>query len=412
MLFMFIFMMATPVYSEYQISSLNISQGIYFDQISNIRLERDQWNLVIYYDMTPYWQSTELLGKYINHLDGICNDQHTKKIAQCDIILLQLHHGINELEHYNSILLGKQFTRSARARIPRGLINGVGFLANKLFGVLDQEFAEQYERDIETIRGNEKHLSLLWKNQTTVVEGEFNLIKRVEASIDKQRKVFNQHLNNLEKSLNTQKDDLQLVSNSCDFTLSSVIAQGILVNLQNIQETIIDSLTNIYAGKFNFHLLTPEQLRNEMNIITGLLSRDLALPLNNLHSDLSKMYSLLTVKARASNKFIIFEIKIPLVSRDNFELYHLLPIPQQIENKMISLVPVSNYVAVNMQKDSYVPITERELHNCIEFDKDSHLCPLKQPIHQMKIDEQLCVKSQLSNQCQTRRHLAWIPGLS
>lgn len=68
---------------------------------------------------------------------------------------------------------------------------------------------------------------------------------------------------------------------------------------------------------------------------------------------------------------------------------------------MISFVPVSNYVAVNMQKDSYVPITERELHNCIEFDKDSHLCPLKQPIHQMKIDEQLCVKSQLSNQCQT-----------
>lgn len=86
MLFMFIFMMATPVYSEYQISSLNISQGIYFDQISNIRLERDQWNLVIYYDMTPYWQSTELLGKYINHLDGICNDQLKKKIAQCDVI--------------------------------------------------------------------------------------------------------------------------------------------------------------------------------------------------------------------------------------------------------------------------------------------------------------------------------------
>ncbi|KOB71914.1 Iris-A [Operophtera brumata] len=308
---------------------------------------------------------------------------------------------MNELEHYNNILLGKQFTRTQRTRQPRGLINGVGFLANKLFGVLDQEFAEQYEHDIETIRENEKHLSLLWKNQTSVVEGEFNLIKRVEASIDKQRKVFNQHLNNIEKSLNTQKDDLQLVSNSGDFTLSSVIAQGVLLSLHNIQETIIDSLTNVYAGKFNFHLLTPEQLRDEMTIITGLLSRDMTLPLNNLQSDLSKMYHLLTVKARASNKFIIFEIKIPLVSRDNFELYHLIPIPQQIENRMISLVPISNYVAVNMQKDSYVTITERDLHNCIEFDNDSHLCSLKQPIYQMKLDEHLCVKSQLSNQCQT-----------
>lgn len=237
--------MTTPVHCKYQLTNLNISQGFYFDQISNIRLERDKWNLVIYYDMDPYWQSTDLLSKYIKHLDGICNNQSYKKIAQCDVILLQLQHGLNELEHYNNILMGKQFPRSvapALKRLPRGLINGVGFLANKLFGVLDQDFAEQYERDIENIKGNEKHLALLWKNQTSIVEGEFNLIKRVEASIDKQRKIFNQHLISLEKSMNQQKVEIQTVSNCCDYTLSSVIAQGTLMNLKNIQDRHVSDI--------------------------------------------------------------------------------------------------------------------------------------------------------------------------
>ncbi|XP_063831773.1 uncharacterized protein LOC135080978 [Ostrinia nubilalis] len=139
---LWLIMIISPAHCSYQISSLNNNHGLYFDKFANMRLEQDQWKLVIYYDMTPYWQGTELLGKYITHLDESCFYQSSKRIPQCDVVLLQLHHGFTELQHYNGILLGQQLTRPARSR--RGLINGVGSIANTLFGVLDQNFAEQY----------------------------------------------------------------------------------------------------------------------------------------------------------------------------------------------------------------------------------------------------------------------------
>ncbi|XP_045495960.1 uncharacterized protein LOC123694541 [Colias croceus] len=58
-----------------------------------------------------------------------------------------------ELLYYNDVLLNQAREPGARnrhARQRRGLINGVGYVANTLFGVLDERFAEQYNRmDIE-----------------------------------------------------------------------------------------------------------------------------------------------------------------------------------------------------------------------------------------------------------------------
>lgn len=184
-------------------------------------------------------------------------------------------------------------------------------------------------------------------------------------------------MNKLEFVAYQQKNLIQYAMSTCDFTLSALIANGILANLRNIQDTIIDSLTNIYAGKLNFHLLTPEQLKEEMNTIMSLLPSDLSLPFSYSQLNLPKLYQILIVKARATKKFVIFEIKIPSVIRDNYELYRLIPIPQRIGVNMVSLIPLSEHIVINIQKDSYTPMPETDVRNCINIDWDIHLCPLK-----------------------------------
>lgn len=110
---------------------------------------------------------------------------------------------------------------------------------------------------------------------------------------------------------------------------------------------------------------------------------------------------MLTVKAKATKNFIIFEIKIPLVARDNYELYRLIPIPQQIGYNMITLIPLSSHIVINIQKDSYLPMPENDIRNCQDIDLDYHLCPLTQPIHHMRAGENLCLKNLPTDQCQT-----------
>ncbi|XP_050557832.1 uncharacterized protein LOC126911988 [Spodoptera frugiperda] len=379
---------------EHKISKVADNKNIFFDKVTNMKWERDEWKLIVYCDMAPYWQGMNLLNKFITHLDNIClRDQ----IPQCNVVRLQLTHGYNELEHYNNVLLGQQ----GQVRRRRGLINGIGYVAHSLFGVLDETFAEQYQKDIALIRSDQKHLSNLWRNQTSIVEAELNVIKRIENTLDKQHKILNQHITNYYSDMNKLKEEIRHTDNKAAFTLSTFIANNIMTNLKEIQETLVDTVANIYYEKFNFHLLTPAQLKNELNVITGQISKDLALPINNIQADLAKIYHLLKVKARVTREFLIFEVRIPLVSREDYELYNLIPIPQQANTSMVIIVPVAKYLAINTHKDAYIPVSTSDLQKCVPYSADEYICPLKRPIFQMTSDKNLCLKQQASNQCQT-----------
>lgn len=145
-LLMFIMTLIATTECSYNSTQLKPQQGLYFDKISNMYLIRDEWRLVVYYDMEPYWEGSQALNKYISYLKNIC--KLIKEQTQCESIMSQLQHGFTELQYYDDVLMNRK--NSTRSR--RGLIDGVGNLANKLFGILDSSFADKYEQDIELIR--------------------------------------------------------------------------------------------------------------------------------------------------------------------------------------------------------------------------------------------------------------------
>lgn len=112
---------------------------------------------------------------------------------------------------------------------------------------------------------------------------------------------------------------------------------------------MIDTVSEIYHGQINLHVLTAAQLKRELHIIHGHMPKELALTIDNISmfTDHQNIYKLLKTKARATQSYIIFEITFPLIARECFQLYKLLPVPQEINNKMISLIPVSDYGAEN-----------------------------------------------------------------
>lgn len=163
----------------------------------------------------------------------------------------------------------------------------------------------------------------------------------------------------------------------------------------------MDTVANIFYEKFNFHLLTPTQLRDELNTITGQLLKDLTIPINNIQTDLAKIYHLLKVKARTTKQYMLFEVKIPLVTREDYELYNLIPIPLQVAGSMVTITPIAHHLVINIHKDSFIPMSEDDWGRCKPYDHDDFICPLKKPIYQMTSDHNLCVKDQVANQCQT-----------
>ncbi|CAB3235258.1 unnamed protein product [Arctia plantaginis] len=77
-----------------------------------------------------------------------------------------------KLLHYNRLMLNQHFdAREHARRRRRGLINGIGYVANSLFGVLDERFAEQYKSDIQLVKRKEQHLANLIKNHHAKIYG-------------------------------------------------------------------------------------------------------------------------------------------------------------------------------------------------------------------------------------------------
>ncbi|KAF9408765.1 hypothetical protein HW555_011656 [Spodoptera exigua] len=97
--------------------------------------------------------------------------------------------------------------------------------------------------------------------QQTQLEAEYNLLKRSEATVEKQFKLFNQHLINVDKFTNNLQNEINSQELSIEFALSAISANSLLEHLRNTQEILMDTATNIYSGKMNLHLIAPEQLQ-------------------------------------------------------------------------------------------------------------------------------------------------------
>ncbi|CAG9792402.1 unnamed protein product [Diatraea saccharalis] len=369
----------------------NNNKSLYFDLVTDMQLIRDDWTMVTYYDMNPYWEGFKAVEKCVEYLQKACvlfQDQ-----TRCKLISTQLQHDYTELKYYNELLLNQGFEARdglhSRQRRHRGLINGVGYIANSLFGLLDQHFVEKYTRDIQLLKENNKHIHALYKNQTSVIEAEYNLLKRTEEIIAVQHKTINKHLNILDTSTNNITRQVNALSIMEEFTLSSISAINLLTKLRRIQDNLLSTLVDIYHGRFNIYLLSPEQFRKELQIISSQLAKDLTLPLDDIATGFQEMYRVIRVKSRVTNNYFIFEIKFPLISRDYFQLYKLIPIPYNNNNRMIKILTRSMFTAINLQKDAYIDIDQFELQNCLQH-KTAYLCKLYSPIKHMSAEERFC----------------------
>ncbi|CAH4033564.1 unnamed protein product [Pieris brassicae] len=250
---------------NYNISTFNNNKGLYLDKISNMQLIQEKWRIVVYYDMKPYWEGEKAFEQYYKTLQGMCSALDEK--TNCEITMNQLRHSFEELKYYDQVLLTQHpGTRSKRRR--RGLINGVGYAAHSLFGVLDESFAEQYQKDISLVKENEQHLANLWKNQTSVLEAEYNLMKRSEEENYNLRKLINRHANEVKKAITTQVTEINRLEHITQFTLDSISATNVLANLRNMQEYLIDTITDIYHGT------DLEDMRKEAPIISSVTFHD------------------------------------------------------------------------------------------------------------------------------------------
>lgn len=357
-----------------QASNITLQQfdpkpGIYFENIGTTSVISTEWNVVVYYDLRPYWMELTALSNSTNALEHLC--QQMKQKSTCVSITKQFKAIEDELQIDNSFF--------ATRRQKRGAFDLIGNVANSLFGVLDSKYAEQMSKTIDVINKNEGHLLALIKNQTSIIDSTINVLKRDHSEAERKFKEIDNQVNQLINRINhTGEDSYELKINQFFISLSIQLSL-IVMNLQKTQATIIDVLTDIHHGRISPILVTPQQISRELTIIKEHLPTSLRLPTDQ--RDLIQIYKTMTAASRIVKNHVIIKINIPLVNVERFDLFKMIPIPAVTNGTLIAIQPCSVYIALNSHKDHYYTITPEELLSCMSTENQNYLCHQSHPLY-------------------------------
>ncbi|XP_058987609.1 uncharacterized protein LOC131806839 [Musca domestica] len=200
-------------------------------------------------------------------------------------------------------------------RIRRGALNIVGNLAHSLFGVLDSEYAEQMTVTIEKANEDKQHLLDLLKNQTSIIDSTINIIRKDEDTSQRNFGNMQVEMNLLANKVKKEEDVVKTTQSIMFLTSQLMLLSS---RLKHIEDNLIDVLTDAHHGRISPLLLTPHQLLQELQTIKAHIPPSRALPVRE--DNVSDFFKLMKSKGRVIKNHIIFEIRLPLVDLQHFEI--------------------------------------------------------------------------------------------
>lgn len=369
-----------------EIQQFKTNPGIYFENLGSAEVITSDWTVITYIEMHAYWKEIEIVNGYPNLLNRAC--EATQSHHQCSATVKLIERLVNAINSNNLLL-----TTTHTSRAKRGAFNLVGNVARSLFGVLDAEYAEEAALTIERIRQNENHLVSQIRNQTSFLDSTINIMKRnqqdIKESFEKTEKFLNRVSLNI-ASIQQQLDKERAAQLFNEFALQATLQ---LLHLQHSQDSLLDILTDTHHGKISPELISPQQLQGELLNIKANLPGHLKLPIPSM--ELLKFYNLMTIQGRITADYVIFKIKLPLVAIDDYELLKLTAIPWLSNDTFFKIRPASPFLMINLHRDTYYPLSDVEIRECMLAEGDCYLCHLDHPLYKQGSSTSACELSLL-----------------
>lgn len=224
-------------------------------------------------------------------------------------------------------------------REKRGLINIVGKASKWLFGTLDNEDGEYYDKTISKLKTNMNIIKTNYNHQ-------LSLNKELVQKFDK---VFSQ-LSTNQKRIETKINELIALDNQMDDVAKYLRIQALINQLilhSQYLNRIIDNIENsIMFAKLNTLHNTVINNKDLLIIIKSLKSYYNENELITL-KDSRNYYKLASPEVFFYNSKIIFAIHFPIANTFKYNFYHLYPVPH---NNLCIFPPYPYLALANMEK--------------------------------------------------------------
>lgn len=182
------------------------------------------------------------------------------------------------------------------------------------------------------------------------------------------RTVVKPNFSNSEKELH-----ILALANQVSFMVNELYSQ---------QDIIISVLIDAYNGKLHPSMISAQQLKAQLVEIHSHLPKETILPQELTDDNIIQYYKHIKTRARLIDDKLVFELRVPLLYKEKFQLFQLIPVPVQIENDTMAFIqPSAKYFMVTQRKVEYYMLNEMEFSSCIKYTEDAYCCVFNDPLY-------------------------------
>lgn len=273
-------------------------------------------------------------------------------------------------------------------RVRRGLIDPLGSVIKVITGNLDYEDAKRYNSEISNLQNREHSVEKKMSLMKVAVEKLVNVSNDINLNV--------KHVNFNNNRLNSIVNNQTIIYTS--FRLMNSLYQ-ILNNLRTLYQIIYEVETAIAFSKLHtlhrFIINSTElfDILKEVEKHTNLLYKV-------SKENLVKIENNIEMKTYFQRFQLVFILEIPLVSKEKYTYYKVMPIPilHPKSNKTLIIIPQYPFLMVKSLK--FIPVAR----SCEEIERGRFLCTddnIVQYTNELCIEQLMLLKSN-SSACQQR----------
>lgn len=337
---------------QYGILQLNNTLSMYPDKIGEVKFIKSAWKFIMSFSLDLYNKEISYTKDLIGKSRSICEKLVILTNETTCYKLISTTEPIMDNVNVNDLTLKHFFVKNNRAK--RSLFNGIGRIANTLFGVLDDEDKANLDSQLENLKAGEQKTLHIAQNQTTLIQStlkimETNAKNTVETFLNfkKEFKILSEELKNVDETANKNILSTKLVEILEEFIL-------IITLLQNKQTQLIDIFVFVKDNKIHPYLLPTDEYERAISEVREELGPGEVFPQDPYRIAKVHMHLL-----KSNN--ILLEIEIPIIEdNQQYTMYEIIPIPKKMEgNIFVTLELNSKYFIINELKEKYKLFNEQ-----------------------------------------------------
>jgi hypothetical protein len=344
--------------------------------------------LITHVNLSIYEEEYQYIHSTVARADTICkqvikqyieNKENSNFTPKCDKNIDEINTILNEINEYHSKWFVTKKHRLNRTK--RGLFKS-------MLGFLDDEEAKQYLDNFKVIEEQNQNQNMIITKQTTLINSAINTMNN---NIVKNNKTTMELIKQINHFIDQQTVTLWIYN--VKFQLSELMDHISLIIIQFLHKQKL-YLSAISAGQNNPNnpdLIPPQMFYQELTKIrTAVQEKKLDLPFELTENNLATFYKISSAASRIVDNNLIISFSLPLIDNTEYILYKSTSAPYRIKDNLFSfIIPHHEYVALDTFKEKYIPITENELQNCYDLNKNNLIC--KQTFPKMSaINTKIC----------------------